>query len=183
MASINSLQAEYGFDHFFAVSHGKGAVDRIGRSVKKPVWIAVKSRKAIVNSALEFYNLARTLSKNIIFRFAAKEEVEERIALLDDQWERLKNIPGIQSKDFFQSDEVHSISVARTSLSHFKCTLVLKSPKSTGNTDSVPSVRANLYCHFKRLSVSDIYSDSDSEFINDKAPSKSLQALKLSPEA
>lgn len=219
MASMNSLKAEYGFDHlewnFFFASHGKGAVDGIGGSVKRSVWITVKSRKAIVNSALEFYNLTRSLSMNIIFKFVAKEEVKEKIAMLDDQWEGVKNIPGIQSKHFFQSEEAHSISVARTSLSHFKCTLLLKSPKPIANTDSdwsdddlepltnhklqkiflgpdisVPSVsdqNKSLLPRKKKLRVSDVYSDldtdSDNEFINDKTPSTSLQALKLSPEA
>ncbi|KAL3274013.1 hypothetical protein HHI36_015431 [Cryptolaemus montrouzieri] len=130
MASINSLKAEYGFDHLewnlFAASHGKGAFDGIGRSVK---------------------------------RFVAKEEVKE--------------------------EEAHS-----------KCTLVLKSPKSTANTDSdwtddcleiltnpklrkripdpdisVPSVSDQSKSSLplkKRLRVSDVYSDSDNEFINDK---------------
>lgn len=215
MASMNSLKAEYGFDHlewnFFAASHGKGAVDGIGGSVKRSVWITVKSRKAIVNSALEFYNLARSLSKNIIFNFVAKEEVKEKIAMLDDQWEGLKNIPGIQSKHWFQSEEAHSISVARTSLSHFKCTLVLKSLKPTASTDSdqwaedelepltnyksnpdisVPSVSdqsKSLLPLKKKLRFSDVYSDdtdSDNDFINDGIlPSTSSQASKLSPEA
>lgn len=220
MASMNALKAEYGFNHlewnFFAASHGKGAVDGIGGSVKRSVWIAVKSRKAIVNSALEFYDLARDLSKNIIFKFVAKEEVKEKIAMLDDEWEGLKNIPGIQSKHFFQFGEAGSISVARTSLSHFKCTLVLKSPKTTTNTESdwadddlepltnhkllkeipcpdnisVPSVsdqRKSVLPLKKRLRVSDVYSDSDTdsdnEFINDETPSTSFQGSKLSPEA
>ncbi|GFQ92174.1 retrovirus-related Pol polyprotein from transposon TNT 1-94 [Trichonephila clavata] len=76
MASMNALKAGYGFTHlewnFFAASLGKGAVDDIGESVKRSVWIAVKSRRNIVNSALEFYNLARSLSK-IFFIFVAKE--------------------------------------------------------------------------------------------------------------
>lgn len=84
----------------------------IGGSVKRSVWIAVKSRKAIVNSALEFYNLACSLFKKIIIKFVAKGKVKEKITMLDDQWEGLKNIPGIQSKHFFQSEEAHSISVA-----------------------------------------------------------------------
>lgn len=90
------------------------------------VWIAVKSRKAIVNSAIEFYDLARSLSKNIVFKFVPKE-IQEKIARLDEQWEGLKTITGIQSIHFFKPEEAHSISVARTSLSHSKCTLILKS--------------------------------------------------------
>ncbi|GFQ76814.1 retrovirus-related Pol polyprotein from transposon TNT 1-94 [Trichonephila clavata] len=61
---MNALKVEYDLEwNFFAASHGKGAVDGISGSVKRSVWIAVKSRKAIVNSALEFYGLARSLSK------------------------------------------------------------------------------------------------------------------------
>lgn len=94
----------------------------------------------------------------------------------------------------FQSEEAHSITVARTSLSYFKCTLVLKSPKPTASTDSdqwtddelepltnhksnpdisVPSVldqSKSLLPLKKKLRVSDVYSDytdSDNEFIND----------------
>lgn len=218
MASMNSIKAEYGFDHlewnFFAASHGKGAVDGLGGSVKGSVWMAVKSRKAIVNSALEFYNLACSLSKNIIFKFVAKEEVKEKTAMLDDQWEGLKNIPGIQSKHFFQSEEAHTISVARTSLSSFKCRLDLKLPKSTANTDSdwvdedlepftnyksrelipgshisvpsIPDQSNSLLPLKKKLRVSDVYSDldtdSDNEFMNDDTPSTSHQASKLSPK-
>ncbi|GFQ94994.1 retrovirus-related Pol polyprotein from transposon TNT 1-94 [Trichonephila clavata] len=123
MASMNAINAEYGFIHlewnFFAASHGKGAVDGIGGSVKRSVWIVVKFRKNIVNSALEFYDLARSLSKNIFFIFV-ETEVKEKMVMLDDKWEGLKNIPGIQSKHFFQSENYHSISAARISLSHLK---------------------------------------------------------------
>ncbi|GFQ91213.1 hypothetical protein TNCT_64751 [Trichonephila clavata] len=111
---------------FFAASHRKDAIDGTGGSVKRSVWIAVKSRKNIVNSALEFYDLARSLYRNIFFIFVAKEEIKEKMVMLDDKWEGLKIIPGIQSTHFFQSEDDHSISVARTSLSHFKCALFLK---------------------------------------------------------
>lgn len=186
-------------------SHGKGAVDGLGGSVKRSVCIAVKSRKAIVNSPFEFYNLARSLSKNIIFKFVAKEEVKQKIAMLDNQWEGLKNIPGIQSKHFFQFGDAHNISVACTSLSQLKCTLVLKSLKPTANTDSdwddddleplmnqkvrniIPSPDPSVSYQSKsllplkkRLRISDVYSDSDTdsdnECLNDETPSTSLQA-------
>lgn len=46
--SMNTLKAERGFTHldwnFFAASHGKGAVDGLGGSVKRSVWTAVKAR-------------------------------------------------------------------------------------------------------------------------------------------
>ncbi|KAJ8720597.1 hypothetical protein PYW08_006062 [Mythimna loreyi] len=215
MASMNALKAEYGFTHFewnfFAASHGKGAVDGIGGSVKRSVWIAVKSRKAIVNSALEFYDLARSLSKNIFFVFVAKEEVKEKMAMLDDKWEGLKNIPGIQSKHFFQSVDGDTISVARTSLSLFKYTLVLKSPTTTNNAESdwddddlgpltnyriqkeilcpdisvlsVSDQSKSFVPPKTRLRVSDVYSDSDNDSINDESRSTFHQTSKLPAEA
>ena len=36
--------------HFFATSHGKGAVDGIGGTVKRNVWMETRSRKPVVNS-------------------------------------------------------------------------------------------------------------------------------------
>ncbi|GFQ66829.1 hypothetical protein TNCT_738761 [Trichonephila clavata] len=114
MASMNALKAEYGFIQLewnFAASHGKDVVNRIGESVKRSVWIAVKYRKNMDNSALEFHDLARSLSKNI-FISVEKEEVKEKMVMLDDKWEWLKNVPDIQSKHFFQSEDGHSISVA-----------------------------------------------------------------------
>ncbi len=43
---------------FFASSHGKGAVDAIGGTIKRNVWRAVKSRKVIVNTAEAFYKVS-----------------------------------------------------------------------------------------------------------------------------
>ncbi|GFR33066.1 hypothetical protein TNCT_669731 [Trichonephila clavata] len=138
--------------NFFTASHGKDAVDGI---VKRSTWITIKSRKTVVSSVLEFYDLARSLSKNIFFTFVAKKEVKEKMVMLDYKWKRLKNIPAIQSKHFFQSKGDHSISVARTSLSHFKCTLVLKS----------------------------LIHDSDNESIKEESPPTSHQASKSPAEA
>lgn len=49
---MNALKAEYGFNHlewnFLAASHEKSAIDEIGGSDKRSVWIAVESRKAII---------------------------------------------------------------------------------------------------------------------------------------
>ncbi|KAF9411133.1 hypothetical protein HW555_009995 [Spodoptera exigua] len=160
------------------------------------------------NCAAQFKN---RLSKNIFFVFVAKEEVKEKMAMLDDKWEGLKNIPGIQSKHFFQSVDGDTISVARTSLSLFKYTLVLKSPTTTNNAESdwddddlgpltnyriqkeilcpdisVPSVsdQSKSFVPPKtRLRVSDVYSDSDNDCINDESRSTFDQTSKLPAEA
>ncbi|KAJ2950915.1 hypothetical protein O0L34_g5284 [Tuta absoluta] len=198
MASMNALKEENGFNHlewnFFAASHGKGAVDGIGGSVKRSVWVSVKSRRAIVNNAQEFYELARSLSKNIFFIFVEKEVIQEKKAVLDADWEGLKNIPGIQSKHFFKpEDSDDSISVARTSLSPLKSTFILKLTKPITEAESdwddadeeplinsriqeilCPDESAPSASNHIKLRVSDVYSDSDSD---EASPTTTFQTL------
>ncbi|KAK4884194.1 hypothetical protein RN001_000465 [Aquatica leii] len=59
---------------------------------------------------------------------------KKKLVMLDNKWEGLRNIAGIQSKHFFQSED--GDSVAQTSKSHLKCPLVLKSPKTTTGTEN-----------------------------------------------
>lgn len=40
---------------FFAASHGKGAVDGLGGTVKRVAWTGMKSRKVILNSAEDLF--------------------------------------------------------------------------------------------------------------------------------
>lgn len=62
IGSMNALKLEYGVKHlewnFFAASHGKGAVDGLGGSIKRQVWTAVRSRQALVNSSQDFFDVA-----------------------------------------------------------------------------------------------------------------------------
>ncbi len=46
--------------HFFATSHGKGAVDGIGGTVKRNVWMETLSRRAVVNSLGRFLQSCRS---------------------------------------------------------------------------------------------------------------------------
>lgn len=158
--SMNTLKAERGFTHlewnFFAASHGKGAVDGLGGSVKRSVWTAVKARKAIINNAEEFYDLARRLSPKISFIFVSQKQIEEGKTMLDDRWKGLKNIPAILSKHFFQFEEGKSIYVARTSKSNLKSKLVLTTATKKKREKVTKKVT-------QKLRVSDVYSDSEDE--------------------
>ena len=40
--------------HFFASSHGKGAVDGVGAVLKRKAWQKVKARQVIIRDAAEF---------------------------------------------------------------------------------------------------------------------------------
>ncbi len=44
--------------NFFATSHGKGAVDGVGGTVKRNVWLETLSRQAVVNTLDDFSNVA-----------------------------------------------------------------------------------------------------------------------------
>ena len=64
--------------HFFPSSHGKGAVDDIGGTVKREVWMAKLARKVIVHSLDDFYAAAKKLSRNIeIIKLSAAEITTE----------------------------------------------------------------------------------------------------------
>ena len=62
---IPVLQKRYGITirwNYFATSHGKGPDDGIGGSVKRQVWTAVNSRKALASDASSFCSTAQEVS-------------------------------------------------------------------------------------------------------------------------
>ena len=54
--------------HFFATSHGKGAVDGVGATIKSYAWRQMKANKVcIVNNAADFANLVSHTSIRVLF--------------------------------------------------------------------------------------------------------------------
>ena len=51
--------------HFFATSHGKGAVDGIGGTVKRNVWMETLSRKAVVNTLEDFCKVSAEKEQSV----------------------------------------------------------------------------------------------------------------------
>lgn len=85
------------FWHYFATSHGKGAVDGIGGSVKRMVWTAVSTRKVqpVIN-AKGFADVAKGRSKTSITLITSNEISKTSEALdLDQYFKKAKAIPGI----------------------------------------------------------------------------------------
>ncbi|CAB4041133.1 Sentrin-specific protease 2 [Paramuricea clavata] len=69
--------------NFFATSHGKGAVDGIGGTVKRMEWNAVNSRKASeVVDAKTFYDAASKLTTSISVSFVSQKEMNDMYDLL-----------------------------------------------------------------------------------------------------
>ena len=62
LSNLTFMRKDFGVDgewSFFASSHGKGAVDGVGGVVKRAVWNAVRTRKAVARDAREFGECAR----------------------------------------------------------------------------------------------------------------------------
>ena len=63
--------------HFFATSHGKGAVDGIGGTVKRTVLRAVNSRQCIVSGAESFLSAAKKNNTKVKLLLVLSNEIVE----------------------------------------------------------------------------------------------------------
>lgn len=61
--------------HFFATSHGKGAVDGVGGTVKRCVSAAILSRKVVVNNASSFAKVAEACCPNIMVILVLERDI------------------------------------------------------------------------------------------------------------
>ena len=84
---------------FFGTAHGKGPVDGIGGTVKRTVWRRILQRRALINSAEEFADVARECCPSIKILFVSKKEIEATKERLDAKWIQnpVKTIPGTQA--------------------------------------------------------------------------------------
>lgn len=83
--------------HFFATSHGKGAVDGVGGTVKRAVYSAMKTRRAHVGSAEDYANVAKDFTKSTDILYVSNEDIEQRKPELDALWESVTAVPNTQS--------------------------------------------------------------------------------------
>lgn len=92
--------------NFFPTSHGKGAVDGIGGSLKRQVWSSVKSRESTVSNATEFTSAIVGHSKvNVVH--TDQNEIESRLSALDlvEKWKRAPEVRGISN---FHHIQIHN---------------------------------------------------------------------------
>ncbi|XP_067647048.1 uncharacterized protein [Eurosta solidaginis] len=112
--------------YFFAISHGKGAVDGVGAVVKRSVWSQVRQRKADINNAVDFMLNARKVIKNIETMHLSEEEVEANRIMLGRRLNDVLAINKVQTHHFLKrcSQEDHSMGLTfkskLTSLKVFK---------------------------------------------------------------
>lgn len=108
------LTAEW---NFFATSHGKGAVDGVGGKLKHSVWLAVKSRRYVVNSLKSFVACAQENVKNIHVIMMPADEVSEFTSKLETRWTGSVPIPNLQNVHHVATREGNVLLVSQTATS------------------------------------------------------------------
>lgn len=90
---------------FFATSHGKGAVDGIGGIVKRAVWLAIRARKAQIETAKDFAEYATIATKGIKVIYIEKEKIDNCCAEFKEICATAKKIPNILNLHHFKFEE------------------------------------------------------------------------------
>ena len=81
----------------FATSHGKGAVDGVGGSIKRMVMAEVTCRKEIIHTSEDYARVAKKVCPKVNVIHTSKEEVQKESKLLDTvAFSGVKNLPGIR---------------------------------------------------------------------------------------
>lgn len=80
--------------YFITTSHGT-----------ETVWNQVKQRQVIINTASDFIRCAEKAVPGVTFILLTPDDVRENMEILDDCWIRVKQIPKIQSSNFFVTKE------------------------------------------------------------------------------
>lgn len=127
LSSLIKLELKFNMNitwSFFATSHGKGAVDGIGATVKRIVWTEIKSRRTTINNAEEFANCAAVKLKNIKIFYISKESIVESRSALHTIWEntRLPGIPNLQLQHFLEVSQTRILSRLTYKSIHYKIT-------------------------------------------------------------
>lgn len=101
--------------HFFATSHGKGAVDGVGGSVKRAVFSAIMTRRHHVTNAEEYAECAKKVMKNVTILYVPNEDIQAKKPELDAIWNSVTAVPGTQRVHCVRTIEPGKVSVSRYS--------------------------------------------------------------------
>ena len=125
--------------NFFATSHGKGACDGIGGTVKRLV--ALESLRRVkgnyILSAKQMFRYCQDKIENITFFYIPKTEMEQERPLLEVRYESGETVPGTQSYHQFYALNVDTVGYKRLSSDNFQtgCYTFKKIYETEANTD------------------------------------------------
>ena len=90
---------------FFATAHGKGPVDGVGGTVKRPVWCRILQEKVVVNSAEEFYQCAKECCSNVCILFVPSSAIADIRTKLEALWaaKEPRRIPSTRELHFVKA--------------------------------------------------------------------------------
>jgi len=109
LLQLQGLQVNW---HFFATSHGKGAVDGVGGVVKRAVNIAIRIRKYHVTTGSDYADCAKLLLDKITVLYVPLEDVIAQKEFLDATWQDVKSLPGTHDVHCVRSLGVGEIEYA-----------------------------------------------------------------------
>ena len=102
--------------NFFATSHGKGAIDGVGGSLKRTVYTHIKARQGIVRTAKEFTDVIVSSGSNVEIIHIPTDDIEaffyERI---ETTMENAPKRPGIQSSHYWEYSQSQNLTMENLS--------------------------------------------------------------------
>lgn len=151
LSNLLYMQEDFGISadwSFLATSHGKGAVDGVGGIVKRCVWLRVKSRKVIINSADDFTQCAREAVQNVTILQVTAEQVASYEHFLMNRWENIRPIPRLQT--------IHYVKIGNAGSGTLLVGLTNKSVMNTVNVIKADDLIDIECCSGANLTVEDI---------------------------
>lgn len=132
-SNLHSWEQEYGINitwNFFATSHGKGAVDGIGGTVKRAVLRNILAEKTHVTTPEEYALLADKLCEKIEIQYVSKEEIDMSKQFLDCKWKNVLAVPGTHKIHCVKAKSSDFVLVAETSDSTTfrQCSIMKQAP-------------------------------------------------------
>jgi hypothetical protein len=91
---------------FIVTSHGKGAVDGIGGTIKRKVFAIVKSREFVINNPVKYYEVAKVKSPVINVLYVSTERIDIGCTNLDDIWSCTNPVPGTHTLIMLELSDV-----------------------------------------------------------------------------
>lgn len=90
---------------FFATAHGKGAVDAIGGTIKRAVWLGIKARKVKIDTARDFADYSTKKLTGMKIVFVDKKEIDDNCNIFKQNCENLKQIPKLLTLHHFKVED------------------------------------------------------------------------------
>ncbi|XP_046662375.1 uncharacterized protein LOC124358190 [Homalodisca vitripennis] len=154
---------------FFATSHGKGAVDGVGGTVKRMVWEQVKSRRTTVTSAEEFFECCQKQceANKIKVMYVDVKDIEECQELLESRWAAVRPIPKVQSMHYLRASTLYpgSIVAGNTVKSELQLSESWNSHDESINEklSDEDSLDSDFLTENKKVQYLDVYSSEDED--------------------